>query len=351
MIANIRLQNYRSYKDAQFEFEPGVNVIVGPNASGKTNLMEAILVLGQGKSYRVDDAELVNHGAPWARVDGVIEDIERTLKIVEKTPGIVQKEFEIQSIKYKRLSSQKVVPIVLFEPDHLQLLSGSPDMRRDYLDGILSQTQPGYSNLLKQYKRALRQRNVLLKQGFVSNDQIFVWNIRLGQLGGQVANYRIELVRKINELAEACYGRLSKIDGFVVDVQYSSGCSLEQYSSDLLYKLENNLEKDIQRGFTSYGPHRDDMVISFNGRRLQETASRGETRTMLLVLKTIELQIIEEHSGKKPILLLDDVFSELDGARRHALTDALKDQQTFITTTDADIVVRHFMDKCRVIAL
>jgi DNA replication and repair protein RecF len=124
-----------------------------------------------------------------------------------------------------------------------------------------------------------------------------------------------------------------------------------QYSSELLHKLEASLHKDLERGFTSYGPHRDDLLVSIEDHPINESASRGEVRTILLGLKIIELQIVEEVSGQKPLLLLDDVFSELDGSRRRMLTTSMTGYQTFITTTDADVVVRHFMDNCRILPI
>jgi DNA replication and repair protein RecF len=134
-------------------------------------------------------------------------------------------------------------------------------------------------------------------------------------------------------------------------LQYQSSCNQEQYSSDLLHKLEQSTQRDLERGFTTHGPHRDDFGILLKDKPVQEAASRGETRTLLLALKVLELRLLETKRQQKPILLLDDVFSELDGARRRALTEVLHDHQTFITTTDADVVLKHFTDKSNVILM
>jgi DNA replication and repair protein RecF len=350
MFSTLRLQNFRSYSDQSLEFDPGVNIIVGPNASGKTNLIEALLMLCSGKSYRADDASMVAHGTKWARLDADTDAGERVLKMIEQPNGSFKKEYTIQGTTYSRPPHQKLVPVVLFEPNHLQSLASSPEMRRDYLDDLITQIVPGYGATLRQYKRTLRQRNALLKQTTSVTNQMFVWNIRLGQLGGQIAEQRMSMIETINKSAEPLYRQLSKTDANV-SIRYQSSCLLSQYSSDMLHKLDKGMEQDVLRGFTSYGPHRDDMIVELANSRLQEAASRGEIRTTLLVLKIIELRIIEASLGQKPILLLDDVFSELDGARRHSLTEALTGQQTFITTTDADIVVQHFMTKCRVIPI
>jgi DNA replication and repair protein RecF len=349
MITDIRLQNFRSYEDNSFEIDPGVNIIVGPNASGKTNLLESILVSCLGSSYRVRDTELVQFDKPWARIDAGSPEGTRTVKLVREPGGAIKKEYVISDQPLKRLSHQKQIPVVLFEPNHLQLLASSPDLRRDYLDGILEQFTPGFATLRIQYRRALAQRNRLLKQGFeVGASQLFAWNIRLSQLGGQIATHRMGLVARISEQVQQLYQDISHTDAEVA-VAYTSGCQIDQYSSDMLHKLEHATSQDFERGFTTYGPHRDDMRIMLKGKLLHEAASRGETRTMLLALKTIEMRIVEEARGKKPILLLDDVFSELDGARRKALTEVLQNYQAFITTTDADVVVEYFLDKTHVI--
>ncbi len=172
----------------------------------------------------------------------------------------------------------------------------------------------------------------------------------MSQLGAEIANHRIALVTQLNKNIEALYRELSNTEADVT-VIYASGCALDQYSSDMLHKLEASTKQDFERGFTTYGPHRDDLTVGLNGHMIQEAASRGETRTMLLALKILEMRLIEETRNQKPVLLLDDVFSELDGARRRALTEVLKGYQTFITTTDADVVVEHFLGSCNVIPL
>lgn len=352
MISDIRLQHFRSYQDDSFEFDPGVNIIVGPNASGKTNLLEALLVACVGKSYRVSDTELISHARPWARLDVHGEAGDRVVKL-ETPEGAtrVKKTITVDDKPYIRLPLHKTLPVVLFEPNHLQLLHGSPELRRDFLDNLLEQTNAGFGVVRRQYKRALTQRNALLKQeqGF-ANQQLFAWNIRLSELGGQIAASRLALIDEINKHLEPLYQNLSKAK-LKIKVDYVSSCGEGNYSSRLLHKLESGTELDYQRGFTAYGPHRDDLRIMIGGYDASDAASRGEIRTLLLGLKIIEMQLLEAAHGRRPMLLLDDVFSELDGSRRMALTEYLSDHQTFITTTDADVVVQHFMDKCRIIPL
>jgi DNA replication and repair protein RecF len=352
MITDIRLQAFRSYDDESFEFDSGVNIIVGPNASGKTNLLEAILLLARGSSYRVRDNELLKFGAPWARLDAHDEqENSRVLKLECLSENICKKSFEIDGKPFQRLSAQKSLPVVVFEPNHLLLLSGSPELRRNYLDDLLEQTSPGFAAYRRHYRRVLAQRNALLKKGLsVARPQMFVWNLRLSELAGKIVSERVKLIAAINEIASATYSELAHSSQNVT-LKYISNCAIEQYESRILHKLEQNLERDVSLGYTTAGPHRDDVRVLLNGYEAQDTASRGETRTIILTLKIIELRLLADTRGQTPLLLLDDVFSELDGARRQALTSFLQPYQTFITTTDADIVVQHFMDSCRVIPL
>jgi DNA replication and repair protein RecF len=350
MVTDLRLQNFRSYKDESFELGQAVNIIVGPNASGKTNLLESLLVLCRGNSYRAKDAELVMFDREWARIDVDLENSShRTVKIVkEPSPA---KTYEIEGKTYKRLTLNNSLPVVLFEPNHLLLLSGGPDRRREYLDDLLEQTTPGYGTLRRHYRRALAQRNRLLKQP-ISNvsGQIFPWDVRLSQLAGQIVRARTELVIKISTDYPKIYREISQTKT-KVDIEYMHKWPIENYETKLLQELEKNLELDQARGFTGSGPHREDLRVNFDDHPAQETASRGEARTAVLALKISELKLIEEVRQTKPLLLLDDVFSELDGKRRHALTDYLKGHQTFITTTDADLVLQSFTEKANIIPL
>lgn len=367
MIQDIRLQQFRSYADETFEFTPGVNIIVGPNASGKTNLLEAILVAARGSSYRVKDAELVLYDMPWARLDIHDGTGLRTIKIVlEPKPA---KTYEIEGKLYRRLSMQKTIPTVIFEPNHMFMFGGAPELRRAYLDDLLEQLQPGFAALRKDYRRVLAQRNALLKRIYARrqagasgrskdvarmsddvNGMLFPWNLRLSELGGRIARARYGLLADMQTRASELYGSLA---GRMtrVGLEYDSKLPPERYESTLLRALEHNTDLDVARGFTGAGPHREDLRVLIDGRPAQTSASRGETRTAILMLKVMELQLLERARGSAPLLLLDDVFSELDGKRRQALTAYLKDYQTFITTTDADVVVHHFMDKSHIIPL
>lgn len=356
MITSIRLQNFRSYTDESFEFEPGVNIIIGANGSGKTNLLEAILVLASGGSYRAKDIELVRFGRGWARLDGQFENHKRTLKLVLQgsalqAAGKVEKTFELDGKLFKRLSLERTVPAVLFEPNHLQLISRGPEWRREYFDDVLQRTKVGFKTLRASYRRTLAQRNALLKQNPTrAASQLFAWDVRLSQLGAQIVEARLGLITDINGAISQTYSQICGKKS-QVELKYLTPINIKNYSSQLLSKLQANAATDFQRGFTAYGPHREDVIIYLDGQAAVATASRGEMRSLLLGLKIFELKLLENARGQKPLFLLDDVFSELDGKRRKHLVKHLSGYQTIITTTDAEAVIEYFAGQHNLIPL
>ena len=346
----IRLQNFRSYEDESFEFEYGVNIVVGPNASGKTNLLEAILVLARGGSYKAHDADLVRFNKPWARLDGYFGKQSRLAKLVLRNDK-ADKSFLINDKPYRRLSLERTVPIVFFEPNNLRLITRGPDQRREYIDELLERSLPGFKALAANYRRALAQRNALLKYHPTQGaKQLFAWDVRLSELGGKIAAARQQLVDQINKNLSKNYNQIAH-SRISARLNYNSHFPAEAYASKMLSKLSASSQSDFDRGFTAYGPHREDISFSLNKKLVGQTASRGETRSLMLALKIFELDLIEKTRGQKPILLLDDVFSELDGARRRSLVSYLKKYQTIITTTDADAVIEYFGNKHKMIAL
>jgi len=340
VITSIRLQRFRSYQDESFEFDPGVNIVVGPNASGKTNLLEAVMVLARGSSYRARDIELLKHGTDWARLDGFFDSSARSVKLQAQDER-ASKTFLINDKPYHRLSLERTVPVVFFEPNHLQLISRGPDSRRDYIDDLLERSLPAFKSLASGYRRTLAQRNALLKHGpLKASQQLFAWNVRLSELGSQIAQARQTLVDDINQSIGQTYTKIAHKKSSV-ELKYDAQFPVNRYASRLLSKLEDN-DRDFNLGFTAYGPHREDIIIYLNGQPANQTASRGETRSLMLALKMYELRMLEKIHHQKPILLLDDVFSELDGARRLALVGHLKKHQALITTTDAEAVLEYF---------
>lgn len=345
-ITSVRLQNYRSYSDSSFEFNGGVNIIVGPNASGKTNLLDALYFTSIGRPMKSSKDFIIHDSKSWSRVDVLTHDNEaRILKIkTDQAP-----ELHVNNKVYKRLPLSQSIPVVLFEPNHLYFITTSPDMRRQLIDEVLSKTDPEFTPLKNSYNRTLIQRNKLLKNDlFRVKDQIFAWDVRLSELAGRYVEKRRHIIETFNVRASEVYSSIAGKQQKLT-LNYVTKNSYKDYASGILKLLQQNLELDHVRGFTGYGPHRDDIGIVLNNEDMRDVASRGETRSVLLSLKVIEAQIVERYFGKKPLLLLDDVFGELDGSRRKSLIDFIASNQTFITTTDADIITHDFVQQANTI--
>lgn len=335
MVSTITLQNFRSYSQHIFEISETTTLITGKNGTGKTNLLEAIAVLCNGKSFRSNDEELIAKSQEWCRIDGVVDGHTRNIKIKREYDSI-QKTYEIDNILYKRLSEKTTFPTVIFEPNQLLLFFLGPENRRDYFDTVLEQISPLYKKTLRDYRRVLAHRNTLLKRAREQQSvDFFVWDIRLSELAGKIVAQRQELISSINIALTELYQYISESDQRAV-MSYGSSIEQHSYESSLLQKLTINNTIDIQRGYTTVGPHRDDFVVHIDGHMLQSVASRGESRTVVISLKLIETELKERIKQKKPILLLDDVFGELDSIRRRALFSKLENYQTIITATDAD---------------
>ncbi|HET9411433.1 MAG TPA: DNA replication/repair protein RecF [Candidatus Saccharimonadales bacterium] len=347
---SLHLQHFRSYNEHEVVFGSGVNIIVGPNGSGKTNLLEALFVLASGSSFRGHDRDLLQRGQEWFRLDGIYGEQRRsmTLKIVGDTP---EKQFTLDGAKRARLTHQFRVPVVLFEPDHLRLLRESPSKRRDYLDTLLTTLQPDYAWLKHQFERVLVQRNAVLKRRIPFaqlEDQLFAWDVKFAELSQHIVARRKALIGLLQQDAAGIYSAIARRP-HTIAIEYQSSVTGDNYRAALLRQLSERVTRDIERGFTGVGPQRDDFAVVLNGAQAAVAASRGEMRSLLLALKIIELRLVAEHQDATPLLLLDDVFSELDSARRQALAELAKSYQTLITTTDADAITGHFKDGYNII--
>lgn len=346
----LELKNFRSYSDYSLELSENVNIVVGPNASGKTNLLEALYVLSRGKSFRASEKDLIQFDKPWLRLDGRWNDSERTFIYKLNEDGTKSKELRVNDKVYRRLSGKQLLPTTLFDPEHMRLISGSPETRRTFMDTLLEQVNEEYASHIRQYKRAIAQRNRLLKSLNPSPDHLFVWDLKLAEHGVRIRDARMKLMDDINQQASEIYTELAGKKSTVA-LNYLNSLDSEDYQSSLLKALHERHKIDMQRGFTTIGPHREDFEVILNDYEASSSASRGETRTAVLMAKIMELKLLEQHTGTRPLLLLDDVFSELDGTRRRALTEFLKPYQTIITTTDADAIVKRYLKNYTVIPL
>lgn len=333
-LERIVLTNFRSYKEGEFNFSPEVTVITGKNGAGKTNILEAVYVLLKGKSFRDSDEELIRHNEEWWKIVGVVNDSERELRYQLQQPR--PKQFYVDGALKGVFTQKQQLPVVLFEPDDLLLLHGSPSRRRVYVDDIAAALTPGYRTVVNKYERALMQRNKLLKKGGSAkqmHDGVFVWDIMLAEYGAEIQKVRKKLLDDINKLIETEYSRLAT-SRTTLSLHYQSVLDGDG-PQEIAQLLSKSLQKDILRGFTSVGPHRDDVIFLLNSKDARTTASRGEVRTILLSLKQTELDLYKATSERPPLFLLDDVLSELDDQRQAALLNRRDNVQTIITTTHA----------------
>jgi DNA replication and repair protein RecF len=340
-IEGLELVNFRSYTRANFSLHPDVTIVVGPNASGKTNLLESLYVLASTKSFRAKDRDLIRHEQDFFRVVAQGGGVEYALGLTT-AHGPIEKKITHDGVKRPLVSHVGSIQVVLFEPTDLEMVSGAPEIRRRYLDFMLCQTDRGYLKTLQQYRRVLRQRNALLGEPSLAQirDQIFAWDMKLTELATEVYLRREVLIRELNTMVPHLY---RDIAGVFAPVEFSYLPSIPgDYSTEFLSALERNLMRDVGAGFTTVGPHREDFKVRFKNNDITAVASRGEVRTVVLAMKLAELGYSEKQSGVRPILLLDDVFSELDRERRSFLLDRLKSHQTLITTTDVDAITKEF---------
>lgn len=326
------VKNIRAHKSYSLSLSPKVTLITGDNGSGKTSLLEAIYIALQGGSFKGGDSEVMRFKAPWYRIDIVFDD--GTTRTVKFDPGRTagKKQFEIHNKTNYRLTHTNKYPVVLFDPDELRLINGSPSRRRQFIDRFIAQFDPEYALSLRRYERALKQRNMLLKKRLNKNS-LFVWDVSLSKYGAYIIDRRVRLLELLRPLLTLIYKEIAHTDD-IVTIFYS-----EQYKNSieqrLLSELHQSAERDAALGSTSVGPHRHDILFELNGRPAAETASRGEVRTIILALKFLEVDILRDSTGKDPIILLDDVFSELDESRQTALMERFSNNQTIITSVSA----------------
>lgn len=325
-ITSLRVQHVRIHRDKQVVLLPHTTVITGPNGSGKTSLIEAIYIALRGTSFKGSDGDVLQREASWYRIDVSVGGAVRTVKF-DPARASGKKQFIIDGKTHYRLLPKHKKPVVLFEPGDLRLLHGSPSRRRDYIDTFIAQIDPLYGVALRRYERALKQRNNLLKQPTVSRDELFVWDMALSEHGSYIVGKRGEVVRQVNDRLATVYQEIAGTDD-AVSVQYPHEASQQK----LLAELHAHAQRDSLLGYTSTGPHRHDIEFYFGSSPALAVASRGEVRSILLALKFIEVMIMQELIGERPIILLDDVFSELDATRQAHLVQNFKDHQVIITS-------------------
>ena len=343
---SLQLKNFRNYSELELSLSPNINVLLGENAQGKTNIAEALYYAAMGRSHRTTtDSDLIAWNASEARLHLLFErlDVDNTLEFQFQRGKrrIMRKNSEI--IKTKELFG--TFNAVLFSPEDLFLIKGAPSERRRFLDSELSQASPAYGHELMQYARILMQRNNLLKkikERRAKKDMLLLWDGQLAESAARIVEKRFLAVKKLNMLANLMQRRISAGKENLSLSYELYGCAEEPpcVTSGLIpwynKKLEESRELDILRGSTSVGPQRDDILLKVNGINLRSFGSQGQQRTGVLALKLSELEFLRSETGEYPILLLDDVMSELDRTRRERLMEFIRKEriQTLITATD-----------------
>ncbi|MBH1980023.1 DNA replication and repair protein RecF [Candidatus Saccharibacteria bacterium] len=332
-VSGLRVQHTRSHSDAKFTFSSRVSVITGKNGSGKTTLLEALHIALRGSSFRGTDSEILTRDESWWRIDVALADNEPRIVKFDSAKQSGRKQFEVDTKISYRLPAAKKYPIILFEPDDLRLLNGSPARRRQFVDTFIAQINPQYPATVRKYDRALKQRNALLKQQYASRDNVFVWDMAIAEYGAEIIRERTQVLERINQSLTDTYQSIAGTDD-TVSLHYSH-TMIDGIEQKIVNELHQNFERDQLLGFTSTGPHRHDIISEFNGSPAMAVASRGEIRSVILALKFIEVDVAEAATGLSPIVLLDDVFAELDETRQQRLAEKCRGNQMFITSTSA----------------
>ncbi|OGL22518.1 hypothetical protein A2707_04305 [Candidatus Saccharibacteria bacterium RIFCSPHIGHO2_01_FULL_45_15] len=332
IISSIRIQNLRTHTDFSHTLSPHVTLILGRNGSGKTSIIEAITVALQGTSFKGSDTELLKYEADWWRIDIANDEDQRVVKF-DPSKATGRKQFSVDEKHSYRLSPAHKYPVVLFEPDDLRLLSGSPTRRRQFIDRFISQIDPTYAQALRKYDRALKQRNNLLKHQTVNTDDLFVWDVAISEYGAVIIEKRIVYIEQLNSQLNATYNTIAQSTD-TVSIHYSHTV-IGDIKQRLMSELHTRIERDRLMGYTSVGPHRHDIVFVFNAMPALSVASRGEVRSVVLAMKFLEVDIIAESTGRQPLILLDDVFGELDSDRQTHLTTKFQGRQIIMTSASS----------------
>jgi DNA replication and repair protein RecF len=348
-LCTLRLYHFRNYSDVSCAFNPHINVIVGPNAQGKTNLLEAVFFLSRGYSHRTSTAaDLVQFAqdgfALSARVEGggishtlgARYDGRRKTRLLDGKKEAGQEELS------------RVLGTILFEPEDLRIVKAGPEKRRRFMDEEMSGFSPNFQYVSRQYKRVLHQRNALLRQIREKSESPSVldsWDGQLVELGTRIMLYRIAYLKKLGRNARQLHNRMSD-QKEELSLFYQNNILTDLSDPGAIgplftEKLREARQDDIDRGTTGYGPHVDDLIIHIDGKEARKFASQGQQRTAAISLKLSQIDIYKESTGSCPVVLLDDVLSELDSLRQENILALLGQTQAFITCTDDSFACRY----------
>lgn len=349
-LQTVVLQNFRSYSQKKYDFHPAFTVIVGANTAGKTNLVEALMLLSTGKSFRAEkDYQMISFGKDVAHVQALVLNgdektkLEITLAQGQSTGGRFVKKYAVNDVPKSRTHFATNLPIVLFRPEELDIIVDGPSLRRNFLDDVLEQTDAQYRSSKIIYDKALRQRNALLdlaKETGIRNEQQFsYWDNLLIEHGAYITQKREEFINYINSSLKDVFAFTMHYDRSTISVE-----RLAQYK-----------EAEVGAGVTLVGPQRDDFFITMQTggeeQNVQHYGSRGQQRLVILQLKLLHIAYVEEQLQQKPLLVLDDIFSELDSNHIQLVMDKIQGNQVVLTTTHKEFVDTHKLSDFAMITL
>lgn len=355
-LKELTLTGFRNYEKENVTFHPSINVFLGENAQGKTNMMESIYVLAMARSHRTNnDKELIGWGKEFTKIEGTVQKRNHSfpLEIVLSNKG---KKAKFNHLEQKKLSDYiGNLNVVLFAPEDLSLVKGSPSVRRKFIDMEMGQMNAIYLHHLVEYQKVLKQRNQYLKQAKFNQsvDEMYldILTEQLAAEGAEVLFARFRFTEKLERWAQAIHKDISR-GKETLEIDYTSTIKIEtkenkeQMMKEMTDQLKDNQNRELDQGTTVTGPHRDDLRFYVNKKNVQIYGSQGQQRTAALSIKLAEIELMQESTGEYPVLLLDDVLSELDDDRQTHLLKAIQDKvQTFLTTTSLDGVKKELLNE------
>ena len=357
LVTHLELAGFRSYERFTVEPDPELTVLVGPNAAGKTNIIEAVELLTAAESFRHPSwGDVVKWGSQEARLSLRAEGDGRVLDVVMTATTAGRRTYQVNGKIRRRVSEVAgILPCVVFTPDDLRIVKDAAERRRAAVDGVGDQLSPAYRRARVEYERILRHRNSLLREEVRDEQMLSLWTGRLVESGVAFSGHRSRLFERLSTRMSEVYRMLSGGEHLLSLYQPSWefwSPEVKDHHEAMSGALVAKNREERGRGTTLIGPHRDEIIFLIDGRDARTFASQGQQRTIALAWKLSEVGVIAEIGGQQPVLLLDDVMSELDEGRRHALTNFVGEAaQTFVTTTNLGYFEDEFVDRAKVVSL
>ncbi|MFD3155346.1 DNA replication/repair protein RecF [Haloimpatiens sp. FM7330] len=345
-VKQLQLSRFRNYENLNIEFGNNVNVLVGDNAQGKTNILESIYYCSLGKSHRTSrDKELIKWNGKDAYISLFVCKQRLNKKIDIKIFKEGKKGVNVNSIKISKISDLiGIFNVVMFSPEDLNIIKGSPSSRRKFLDIELCKLNKRYYYNLAQYKKVLSERNAFLKRIRKANDMLEVYDLQLSKFGALIIQERVKYINMLNREGNIIHNNITSQKENIKFDYMSSVKNLNNIEEALFYLIKSHRKTDIEKNNTSIGPHRDDFSVRINGVDARNYGSQGQQRTSVLTIKFASLHIVKELTGEFPVLLLDDVLSELDTRRQKYILNSIKNVQTIITCSGMNNIEK-YLDK------